>query len=306
MTRPAWFERCDRTRILIHGPDRAKFLHNLTTNEVKRLAPGEGREAFVTSPQGKTLGWIQYQILRESILVRLDAPCRDACLAHLSKYGVFDDVQLEEIGDRTFEIVVAGPGVELEPAFGSVGLPEKPQSVVDLGDGLLAIRDDPTGSGGLTFVGPGEARTRLAPILGDPMTPEAFEASRIEAGTPVFGADIGPNHLPQEVGRDGLAINFVKGCYLGQETVARLDALGHVNKLLVALEGDPDAEVPPAGSKLERAGVEVGILSSSARSRGRAVGLGYVKVPMISPGDRIDAVWETGRAVVRVTTPPVR
>jgi folate-binding protein YgfZ len=68
----------------------------------------------------------------------------------------------------------------------------------------------------------------------------AFEVLRIEAGVPASGRDVTPDNLPQEVARDSQAINFVKGCYLGQETVARIDALGHVNKLLrgIIITGD--------------------------------------------------------------------
>ena len=63
----------------------------------------------------------------------------------------------------------------------------------------------------------------------------AFETLRIEAGTPLFGVDFNDNNLPQEVGRDDRAISFTKGCYLGQETVARIDALGHVNQQLAGV-----------------------------------------------------------------------
>jgi len=91
---------------------------------------------------------------------------------------------------------------------------------------------------------------------------------RIEAGTPVFGRDVTEKNLPQEIGRDAQAINFVKGCYLGQETVARLDALGHVNQILKGLLLAPQASAPAPGSVLEANGKHVGFVTSSAMSPG--------------------------------------
>ena len=88
---------------------------------------------------------------------------------------------------------------------------------------------------------------------------DSFEVLRIEAGTPVFGRDVTERNLPQEIGRDDRAINFVKGCYLGQETVARIDALGHVNQLLKGLLLDSSAPMPPS--------------RCDARGRGKARGL---------------------------------
>ena len=67
---------------------------------------------------------------------------------------------------------------------------------------------------------------------------------RIAAGTPVFGKDVTEKNLPQEIGRDDRAISFVKGCYLGQETVARIDALGHVNQVFKGLRFEPRADLP--------------------------------------------------------------
>src|SRR5205823_1916516 len=95
------------------------------------------------------------------------------------------------------------------------------------------------------------------------------EFLRIEAGTPVFGKDITEKNLPQEIGRDDRAISFVKGCYLGQETVARIDALGHVNQILKGLRIEPRSACPAAGSSLEDDGKRVGVVTSVAVSPSR-------------------------------------
>ena len=111
---------------------------------------------------------------------------------------------------------------------------------------------------------------------------------RIEAGTPIFGQDITPDNLPQEVGRDAKAISFVKGCYLGQETVARIDALGHVNKILRGWTMD-GKELPVPLAKIEAEGKSVGVVTSSAfsKKRGCVVGLGYIRTAHAREGAEV-------------------
>jgi folate-binding protein YgfZ len=109
--------------------------------------------------------------------------------------------------------------------------------------------------------------------------------ARIEAGTPLFGQDITEKNLPQEVARDALAISFTKGCYLGQETVARIDALGHVNQTLCGLRfAGPDS--PPPGTELTIDDKVVAHVTSAAFSPrlGGPLALGYVRRGHTLPG----------------------
>ena len=114
-----WSDRSGRVRLEVAGPDRAKFLHNLTTNEVKRLPVGRGCEAFVTSPQGKTLGYVKILACDDSILVCTDPGGLVLALPHFQKYGVFDDIVLEDRSETTFEFHLAGPARRgADPAAG--------------------------------------------------------------------------------------------------------------------------------------------------------------------------------------------
>ncbi len=108
-TAVAWSDRSGRLRLEIAGPDRAKFLHNLTTNDIKRLPVNRGCEAFVTSPQGKALAYVKVLACAESLLVCTDPGGLVLALPHFQKYGVFDDIVLEDRSDTTFEMHVAGP-----------------------------------------------------------------------------------------------------------------------------------------------------------------------------------------------------
>lgn len=313
-----FIDRTDRVRIEVTGPDRAKFLHNLTTNEVKRLPVGQGVEAFVTSPQGKTLGYVTLLATDASILVRTDPGGADRFLPHLQKYGIFDAVALDDLSGRTFEFHLAGHDAERAVAQTCGDLPGPGELVHVVATieraGVRIVREAPLGAAGLTIIGDvndaGAVRDalRTAGASGwSEIDRETAEALRIEAGTPVFGRDVTAENLPQEVARDDRAINFVKGCYLGQETVARIDALGHVNKLLrlLAIQGGA-GDVPPAGSVIEADGKTVGTITSSAfsRARGYPVALGYVRLAHAGAGTPVRVVTEGVSLAAEVVEPP--
>jgi len=123
---------------------------------------------------------------------------------------------------------------------------------------------------------------------------------RIEAGTPVYGKEITEKNLPQEIGRDDRAISFVKGCYLGQETVARLDALGHVNQLLKGLVFEAGSPCPEPGSPVEDAAKRVGAITSSAFSpvRDAPIALAIIRTSHIAPLTGVQVALSDGEAKV--------
>ena len=295
--RPAWFDRSGRVRLEVAGPDRAKFLHNLTTNDVKRLAVGAGQEAFVTSPQGKTLAYVTLLATDRAILVRSDPGAADSFVPHLTKYGVFDDITLDDVSATTFEVHLVGPGADavVEALGGDPALKSLQHREVDFaGSPTRLVRESLLGEPGWTWIGPREMSAQVADhlagadvIAGGEAT---FESRRIAAGTPISGLDVQPHNLPQEVGRDARTINFVKGCYLGQETVARLDALGHVNRILKGGHLEGTAAVPPVGTPLVDAdGKPAGTITSAAFSseRGAPVFLAYVRIAQATGGTRL-------------------
>ncbi|WP_169980610.1 CAF17-like 4Fe-4S cluster assembly/insertion protein YgfZ [Tautonia rosea] len=296
-----------RARVRVVGPDRAKFLHNLTTNDINRKTSGSGCEAFVTSPQGKTLGFITLVILDEEILLRTEAEGLPPILPHLRKYGVLEEVELEEATASTFELHLAGPLVgEVMAAVGVATLPEGELDHLTAeiaGRPVRVVRERPIGADGVTVIGAIEDVEAVRSALiaaGEPiglvtLSAEAFDAFRIEAGTPASGRDVTEKNLPQELDRNERAISFVKGCYLGQETVARLDALGHVNRLIRGLEIDAETP-PPGGSKLFAGEKEVGWIGSSAVSErsGRPIALAYVRTSHVKPGSAVSVREESG------------
>ncbi len=125
-----------------------------------------------------------------------------------------------------------------------------------------------------------------------------IESLRLEAGTPLYGVDISVENLPQEIARDTQAINFKKGCYLGQETVARIDALGHVNKLLLLVKFPASAAIP-VGTELLAGDKVVGRVTSAAWSpqHQAMLALGYVRRELAKRGTRVESSAGPGEIV---------
>jgi tRNA-modifying protein YgfZ len=299
LTQHAGFVPLDRTQIELSGKDRASFLHNLSTNEVKKLAAGAGCEAFITSVQGKTLGHGFIFAEPEALVLDTVAGQSETLLKHLDHYLVCEQVVLADRSQEWFELLLAGADAEAIVArLWQVTLPELRLSHATVpaeGRTVRVRRVDMTpGSCFLVNVSRDDAEW-LKSLLSDAgvraCAAPALEAARIEQGTPYFGQDLGDKNLPQELGRDNQAISFIKGCYLGQETVARLDALGHVNKSLVGVRFAATT-VPEVGSELRSGDQVVGQVTSATYSPqlGAPLALAYVRAGHNQAGTRLSSV----------------
>jgi folate-binding protein YgfZ len=291
----ALVELAGRTKIEFVGADRVRFLNNLTTNDLRNLKPGDSIETFLTTVQGKTLSH-GYVCCGNDALVYETTPDQAArLLPHFEKYRVREQVEFCDRSDDWAEIVVAGPKAKRVVSF---------LFYQGIGDGHETetppnprpyVRHRVFGRPDAFLVS--YPRLEIAGIwlmfTADGALPcghTAFEAARIEAGFPLYDVDISDDNLPQEVSRDAQAISFKKGCYLGQETVARIDALGHVNRTLVQVQFT-GTEVPSAGTELSAEGKPVGRVTSAAWSpRLKApLALAYVRRGHNAPGARLDS-----------------
>lgn len=282
----------DRTQIELTGDDRATFLHNMCTNEIRKLAPGAGCEAFLTNAQGKILAHVLVFCGPESLVLETVPGEQQKLLTHLDRYLIREKVELHGRSEEWAELLLAGercadvlhrlgcelPATSMAHVAGRLGgqdvdvrrvamLPSPAALIRCSRDGFEAVQQAALAAGARSC---GQA---------------AFEAARIEAGFPWYGQDIDEDNLPQEVARDAVAISFVKGCYIGQETVARIDALGHVNKTLVGLRMEgPD--VPAQGEELTVDGKPLGRITSAAHSPrySQPIALAYVRRGHTQPG----------------------
>jgi folate-binding protein YgfZ len=295
----------DRTLVELTGDDRAKFLHSFCTNDVVKLAAGTGCEAFLLNVQGKILAYVLILAEREALVLETVGGQGGAIAKHLDRYLIREKVAIRDRSQDWAEWFLAGPN---SPAvlekLGAGALPERAWTggeTTIAGQAVRLWRVDIVGPTGFLIIGPRSS----APAIGEaivaagapPVAPAAFAAARIEAGFPLFGLDITEKNLPQEIARDARTISFNKGCYLGQETVARIDALGHVNRLLVGLRLTGD-DVPPPAAALSAAGAEVGHITSAAFSPSANcdVALAYVRRGHHAPGTRLD--WAGGTAEI--------
>jgi tRNA-modifying protein YgfZ len=268
-------ELTDWSSISVTGADRQTFLHNFCTNDVKRLVPGTSCEAFFTNVKGKIVG---HGVLscRESELVFIGMPGQASQLvAHLDRYIIREDVALRDTTEERRYLLVAG------------GVPSKNSHTAVSWD-IIGREDSRPYE-----VAPSDVSDLLTELVADGFVvagPQAFEASRIETGMPHYGVDFNEENLPQEVGRDREAISFTKGCYLGQETVARIDALGHVNQRIAGVRFF-SSDVPASGTKLTLHSKEVGVVTSAALSPklGAPLALSMVRREANSPGTRLES-----------------
>ncbi len=288
----------DRSLIELTGKDRQSFLHNMCTNDIKRLTPGDGCEALFTNPQGKVLGHVFVFCQADSLVIDTVPGQSSALLAHLDRYLIREDVQLHDRSDQWSELLVSGtesPRV-LESLMGDEP-PQQPMS-----HSTTAIRGAEVRVCYSQFSGKHSYFIRCAAtVLQSVMQAleaggatkcgaDAMDIARIETGSPLYGRDITERNLPQEVGRDDPAISFVKGCYIGQETVARIDALGHVNWLLVGVKFTGD-EVPTSGTELSRDEKVVGHVTSAAFSPrlNTPIALAYVRRGSTEAGTALES-----------------
>ncbi len=271
-------ELVDWSSVTLTGADRQAFINSFSTNEVKKLAPGEHCEAFLTNVKGKVLGHVLMHC-RDNELVLITVPGQATkIIEHLDRYIIREDVQLADSTARRRYVLVAGgdsagKGLNHDtwirwhvlhtPVCGLLeATPERPSAM------LVELQS--AGARACNYA--------------------AFDALRIEAGMPLFGVDFDEENLPQEVGRDELAISFTKGCYLGQETVARIDALGHVNQQITGVRfAAPN--YPAAKAELTHDGTTAGHVTSVTFSPQlqAPLALALIRRQWLSPGTTLDS-----------------
>jgi len=256
----------DWSRVTMTGKDRQSFLHNMCTNDIRCLSTGTSCEAFCTNVQGKIVAPI-FVIAREDRLELLAVPGQaTTIIEHLDRYIIREDVVLTD-ATRDAVWIFISDGKTASAASGIFANDKREDYQSEY---FHYVQEGNLGGvpGSLLSV-PATDRLRMEKALqeagGAACCQEAWKTLRIESKLPLFGIDFDHTNLPQEVDRDAQAIHFNKGCYLGQETIARIDALGHVNQKVVLLKF-AETTVPPVGLKLYVAEKKIGRVTSSCWS----------------------------------------
>jgi folate-binding protein YgfZ len=279
-----------RCFVRLTGNDRQAFFHNFCTNEIKQLNPGDVCEAFVLNTKGKLLGHVYALAFENELLLSGHGPQGPTIVPHLDKYLIREDVELLDESESHAAIFVCGD--QAPSKLAELELPGQNQCIAaTLGQSSVQISHVEVAGMGYLITFPSRDLESVRQFLSNAglecCTLATLEILRVEQRTPWFGIDADETNLPQELQRDEQAINFNKGCYLGQETVARIDARGRVNQLLVGLELG-DGSISP-GDKLTVEEKTVGKITSTVYSfaRDKTIGLGYVRRAFHEPGTEI-------------------
>ncbi|MEO8579439.1 MAG: glycine cleavage T C-terminal barrel domain-containing protein [Gemmatimonadales bacterium] len=308
-----FFDRSDRLRMRISGPKAAELMTGMVTNDVSALIPGEGQYAAALTPKGKIVADLRIFALEDALLLDTSAaaapgwkemvrkyvnpriaPYHDST-SELSDFGVFGRsarsivARLLDIDDK--DLAALPPYGHITRPFGGVTVIVARVPEIDLDGFEIFIPSEAAGSLKATFHSGGIAEGGH----------ETWEIARIESGRPQWGTDMDDSTLPQEANFDELgAISYTKGCYIGQETVARVHFRGHVNRFLRKLRF-VTRPAPPKGAELiDDTGKVIGDIRSSAlspRLGGIALGMVRREVPA---GTTVKAKWEGGECSIQI------
>jgi len=291
---------CHRSVLRFSGPDRVSFLQGMVSNDVKILPDGEGVAAAFLNIQGKVLADTRILCTADSLLVDLWAFLRDKIIDHLNRYLIADEVEITDLSSQWGTLSFQGPKarsflIELLEDD-RIPAPEYSHRALSVGGSeSRLIRSTHTGEEGYDLLAEiGTLSSVLPRIQGLTerfsarwIGTQALEILRIETGIPRYGIDMDEDNLLLETGLDH-AVNFRKGCYLGQEVVERIRSRGHVNRRLVGmvLEGATCAEQNDTMHVEEK---EIGRVTSSILSPllGCPIALGYVQREYLKPGTHL-------------------
>lgn len=283
------FDRSDRGLLLATGKDRKAWLHNLVTNDVKKLDDWDGCYAFAIDVRGRVQFDLNILSLPDALWLDIDVAALPAALAHFNRYLISEDVQLTDVSEQFARLGVAGPRAADVAAWAGVDdlgdlAPLSTAQLADEATGLM--RHDFAGLPGFELLIPRSAAHERWNSFRDaaellPAGLHVLDVLRIEAGIPWLGRDIDSTVIPPETGQIERAISYNKGCYLGQEIIERMRSHGSLAKKLTRLTLD-DGNGLALPQPLRQGATEVGRMTSAAAHplEPRWVALGFLKTAL--------------------------
>ena len=308
----ALFDRSALGKVTVTGRDRLSFLQGMLTNDVKALVPGQGAPAAFLDAHGKVTALLVVYAAADQVLIELPAQMTAKTLETLDHFLISEKAYFEAADDAFAILSLQGPGaraaleglagrpIDLAPyAHVEVEITGVPARVIHRAEGPAP---------GFHCWIPAEhaetARTAMLAAGAEPAGPATLEILRLEAGQPWYPQDVDASVIFPETRLESF-VSFTKGCYIGQETVARVKYRGHVNRALsgLVIEGD---RVPEAGARVVVEGTDVGRVTSAVRSiaLGRPIALGYVRREHFEPGTAVTVVDAGGEQPARVSALP--
>jgi tRNA-modifying protein YgfZ len=272
----AWIDRSERGKLALTGGDAKQFLQGQVSNDVLGLTPGTGCYAAFLTPKGKMLGDVRILDAGSEVLLDTERVALQELFNMIHRFSLGHDVQLHKRTLQRGLVSLLGPDSDRIAAIASLPVDEHAHVATRL-DGIevRAVRCDT----GIDLICDSERTAELTSALSargaEPISAATDECVRIERGRPRYGVDLDETVIPQEAGLNERAVSFEKGCYVGQETVARLFYRGKPNRQLRGLRLSGPA---PVGSEIVSGDRVVGRLSSVAASpRFDEIGLALVR-----------------------------
>jgi folate-binding protein YgfZ len=306
------YDLSSRSKIRLTGSDRVRWLNGMVTNNIRDLAPNHGVYCFLLNAQGHVQADMYAYNMGDSLLIDAESSQRDKILAQFDHFIISDDVEVGDVTASLTAIGVAGP--QADAVLRAAGIEAIELAPLELTTPnckcdcaclqcTLVRGDNSTGSAYEIWLNPEQRESTWKALLSAGATAvgsSALDLLRISCGIPRFGIDIRERDLPQETGQ-ARALNFTKGCYLGQEIVERIRSRGAVHRQFTAflVEG----ALPAPGVKILADDKEVGEITSSVNlplpAGDRPVALGYLRREAAGKSLR------AGEAVLQAATLPV-
>jgi folate-binding protein YgfZ len=274
------FDRSPHGLVVVSGPDATSFLQSLVSQDLEAIGEGRAAASLLLTPKGKLDVWFRAAHVADEWWLDTEPEYGPRLAESLTRYRIRVKA---EIDDRTT----------------ASGLLSLVGVVADDSDGVIAI---PTRWGelaGVDLLGPLDAVRAELPEV-ERRTADSFEAFRIEHGVPRLGVDIDDTTIPQEAFLEQDAVSFTKGCFIGQELVARIDTRGHVNRHLRRVRVE-SATAPPRGATIVAGAKEVGTVTSAAAVPGEdhCVALAMIRRE-VEPPAAVTIRWDSHEAKAQV------
>lgn len=275
-----------RAKLVLTGADRTRWLNGMVTNNIRDLALNHGNYSFLLNAQGRILGDLYAYNRGDYILIDTAGWQASAIKEVFEKFIIMDDVEVTDVSEEITSLAVQGPRAREVLRDAGVNFPEvEPMQVQDVtwndaGISITRMISDVAQTFEI-WLAPSAATTLWQALIragASPIGTDALEMFRIAAGVPRYGQDITQRYLPQETAQDS-ALNFSKGCYVGQEIVERIRSRALLHRSLAGLivDGPP----PPTAAKVQSDGKEVGEITSAvsvpAGDRDLTLALGYLR-----------------------------
>jgi aminomethyltransferase len=312
LTRAAVLDASYAGKLRVSGKDRVRYLHNMLSNDIKSLRPGTGCYATLLTHQGRMESDVFVYATAEDLRLECSPAGMPRLLETLSRFVVSDDVVIEDCTDRYALLSVQGPAASAL-AEDVTGVSAGGLAALEhrrFNEDSLVVRRNRAGCDGFDLWLSPEAAVSVwqrctADLSIPPLGHLALDWLRTEAGIPWFGVDMDDRRLPMEFGLSS-ALSYTKGCYRGQEIVARVTHRGNLDRGFggIALG---TADPPRGGSEIRAAGAKVGEITSATFSPalGSVLALGILKQEFLEPGRELEVLDAERTVPGRVVSLPV-